>query len=307
MSTYKDVVQAAFPDKELCSRILTEAAHEPTRLPRVFEEISRYVLSLRGQTSDEIPNHAKKRKLEDVGSTQTNGAAIAGIANLVLSFECKDVSFQAPARKKLKLQLVGDAQDKRRKEIRLLAPASDKPEYALAGEHVDQAFCLPVPEKQARQMNIILFPKSGANFADGVPAEPILFTLNEIPPAGVAGADFGPVEDDTYVTVTKSALARFMSPYGNKVVMPSADEFASSIPQSHRKGEKAYHVNAHRGSKEGSQPALTTTGIFILTCLYRVPVLSRKRHSLWLQKTSSLLPLFRHRIHKLHLRSPPHV
>ncbi|KAF2461559.1 histone chaperone Rttp106-like-domain-containing protein [Lineolata rhizophorae] len=38
---------------------------------------------------------------------------------------------------------------------------------------------------------------------------------------------------------------------GLKVVRPNEDVFASSIVQQHRKHEKAYHVKAFRGSKEG--------------------------------------------------------
>ena len=33
--------------------------------------------------------------------------------------------------------------------------------------------------------------------------------------------------------------------------MPNEDEFASAIPEAHRKSEKAYHVKAFRGSKDG--------------------------------------------------------
>lgn len=37
-----------------------------------------------------------------------------------------------------------------------------------------------------------------------------------------------------------------------KVVGPDEREFVSAIPEAHRKGEKAYHVKAFRGSKEGA-------------------------------------------------------
>lgn len=37
-----------------------------------------------------------------------------------------------------------------------------------------------------------------------------------------------------------------------KVVCPDEREFASAVPEAHRKGEKAYHVKAFRGSKEGT-------------------------------------------------------
>lgn len=37
-----------------------------------------------------------------------------------------------------------------------------------------------------------------------------------------------------------------------KVIRPDDREFVSATPEAHRKGEKAYHVKAHRGSKDGT-------------------------------------------------------
>lgn len=39
-----------------------------------------------------------------------------------------------------------------------------------------------------------------------------------------------------------------------KVIRPEEREFVSATPEAHRKGEKAYHVKAHRGSKDGIFP-----------------------------------------------------
>lgn len=39
-----------------------------------------------------------------------------------------------------------------------------------------------------------------------------------------------------------------------KVVRPDEREFVSAMPEAHRKGEKAFHVKAFRGSKEGIHP-----------------------------------------------------
>lgn len=36
-----------------------------------------------------------------------------------------------------------------------------------------------------------------------------------------------------------------------KVVRPDEKEFVSAMPEAHRKTEKAFHVKAFRGSKEG--------------------------------------------------------
>ena len=241
-------VQAAFPDEELRKRIWVEA-HQPTQLPRLFEDLSRYVLSLNAQqqqqqqSSHDMPTNLKKRKLED-GSSQTNGTATAaGIANAHVMFEYKDVSVQIPARKKLRVQLVGDSLDARRSEVRLVNPNNDDTESSLPGESIEQVFCLPVPDKQQRQSYFALLPKQGAS-TDGKPAEQILFTLNDTPQS-----DAG---DETNVSSTRRALSQLLARYDKDVTVPDAGEFASSRPQHHRKGEKGYHVNAHRGSKEGN-------------------------------------------------------
>lgn len=42
-----------------------------------------------------------------------------------------------------------------------------------------------------------------------------------------------------------------------KVIRPDDREFVSATPEAHRKGEKAYHVKAHRGSKDGTPPHST--------------------------------------------------
>ena len=247
-------IQAAFPDEEMQKRIWTEA-HRPSQLPRLFEDISRYVLSIKQDQQNhprlqdqELPTNPKKRKLED-GSAQTNGVVTVDIASPVIAFECPDVSVQIPARKKLRIQIVGDAGDAQRNELRLLNPTTNEIEYAVAAQNIDQVFCLPVPDKQQRQSYIAIFAKPGAI---GVEPEQILFTLTETSPPTLASSTLDTVTaDDTYVTATQQAFTRLLQHYGKSVTVPSASEFASARPQSHRKGEKGYHVNAHRGSKEG--------------------------------------------------------
>ncbi|OTA22171.1 Histone chaperone [Hortaea werneckii EXF-2000] len=53
-----------------------------------------------------------------------------------------------------------------------------------------------------------------------------------------------------------------LAKYGKKIARPTEKEFASAIPQSHRKGEKAWHVKAHRGTKEGYLWFLSTGILF---------------------------------------------
>ena len=245
-------VQAAFPDTELCSRIHAAASNEPTRLTALFEDISRYVSSLQQQPQPQNnPTNAKKRKLEDTSSNisiaqqQQNGAHSDGVADPVVAFACKDVSVQIPARKKLKVQFVYGANDDRTRQLRLLNSTTEATEYALPVSQVDEVFCLPVPDKQARQTYFAVVPKIGSG------GEQVLFTLNDTAPSTSSVSSEEVREDDTYVTLTRRAFEDMLAPYGKKVVLPDAAEFASSRPQPHRKGEKGFHVNAHRGSKEG--------------------------------------------------------
>jgi len=235
----------------------------PAELAQLFEETA-HLIQPSSQQSATSATNAKKRKLDDsTAVAHTNGTAPTELSNPQLTFECKDVSFQAPARKKLKLQLVADGNDKSRQEIRLQNQQNEQVEHTLSSGQIDQAFCLPVPEKQQRQWNFVLFPKPGTTNAEGVPCEPVVFPMNEMPPTGAFLAEYQAMETDTFVTVTELGLNKLLNPHGKHVVRPSAAEFASSIPQSHRKGEKAYHVKAHRGSKEGepdtNQPSLRTS------------------------------------------------
>jgi hypothetical protein len=292
-------VQAAFPDEELRKRIWT-AAHQPNQLPRLFEDISRYVLSLKMQqeNSHELSTNQKKRKLDD-GTAQANGTASADIASPVVAFECKDVSVQIPARKKLRVQIVGDAADARRNELRLLNSTTNDIEYALPAQNIDQVFCLPVPDKQQRQSYFAVFARPTAPGAEG---EQILFTLTETSPPSLASSTQDPVTaDDTYITATLQAFTRLLQHYGKSVTVPNAAEFASARPQSHRKGEKGYHVNAHRGSKEGTQSQHHPRNYILLTQEIRLPLLPPHRHTVRVQETPRLLPLSRHREHLVHI------
>lgn len=54
---------------------------------------------------------------------------------------------------------------------------------------------------------------------------------------------------ETYQGFLQSAMNGKLE--DTQVVGPNAKEFVSAMPEAHRKGEKAYHVKAFRGSKEG--------------------------------------------------------
>lgn len=214
------------------------------------------------RNGDQLPEEplAKKRKLE-----QTDEAAARSIRTKAgsyeisnppeIDFECKDVSFTSPLRKKLKLQFVHDNINLLIRQIRLINQATSAVEYTLRGEDVDTMFCLPVPDKAQRQQNFVVFPLPGSQSYDGSPAEPLVWTMNETkgkPEVVSVSTRLHGSEEDTFVNVTRRELDHFMASLQKKLVLPDEREFASEIPQSHRKGEKAFHTKAFRGSKEGS-------------------------------------------------------
>lgn len=110
-----------------------------------------------------------------------------------------------------------------------------------------------MPEKAKKQHNFIIIPVHGDGVTPvpedlkGSVPEPIVWTFEEATGKNIVeGEDPGP---GPMAEVIHHCLIQAGT--GKEVVFPDADEFASAIPESHRKGEKAYHVKAHRGSKEG--------------------------------------------------------
>jgi hypothetical protein len=248
-----NIQQGFVHDQGLARRILQASVDSNHALLPLFNDIAQYI---RVQHLDNN-NHAesaavapaasstKKRKLEGEGALplgNPNPTSSAQIQNRITTFESDGISVSVPARKKLKLEFSTSASSPQQGEIRLLNPTDSAVEYILPTASIDQAFCLPVPEKQARQWNFCVFPQPNALGADGTtPLEQLVFTINE-PKAGAEVND---------VLNTETQLNALLAPYNRSVTRPSDAEFASSIPQSHRKGETAYHVKAHRGSKEG--------------------------------------------------------
>jgi hypothetical protein len=110
-----------------------------------------------------------------------------------------------------------------------------------------------VPEKAKKQHNFIIIPVHGDGVnpvpeeLKGSAPEPIVWTFEEATGKNIIeGEDPGP---GPMAEAIHHCLIQART--GKEVVFPDADEFASAIPESHRKGETAYHVKAHRGSKEG--------------------------------------------------------
>jgi hypothetical protein len=251
------------------------ADHFRNGIPELLRDISIFVLSLpqpsQADTASTEPT-AKKRKLEQSSqvpdrsiATENGSHEISGPPSV--DFECKDVSFTSPLRKKLKLQFVHDAANSRIRQIRLLNQATNAVEYTLRGEDVDAMFCLSVPEKAQRQQSFIVFPLPGTQNHDGSSAEPLVWTMNETKASPEIINSSARNEEDTFVDLTRRELDSFMASFSKRTVLPDEREFASEIPQSHRKGEKAFHTKAFKGSKEGQyiQSQIHPTPRFVTT------------------------------------------
>jgi hypothetical protein len=124
----------------------------------------------------------------------------------------------------------------------------------------EYAFYLPVPEKSQVQHNYILFPKGSCLSplkTGGTVKEPLVFTVpSTAPPQGSFGgskADAASAVSDSYQTLFHWALKTHLKGAGSAVSIVAADpnKFHSVQRQPHRPNEKAVHVKAFRGSKDG--------------------------------------------------------
>ena len=105
---------------------------------------------------------------------------------------------------------------------------------------------LPVPEKAQKQYNYCLIPTMGST------SEPLLWTVNDGAPLQAKFHD-PKIQNDTGGSdeIIERVLEYTMRDSKRKVTFPDEAEFVSATPESHRKGEKAYHVKAFKGSKDG--------------------------------------------------------
>ena len=84
------------------------------------------------------------------------------------------------------------------------------------------------------------------------PAEQILWTVPNtiLKPSQVSG-ELAIEAEDTYKSLLLRVLNRRLAPFQKQIEVPNEKEFASQTAQTYRKGEKAVHVKAFRGSKDG--------------------------------------------------------
>ena len=86
--------------------------------------------------------------------------------------------------------------------------------------------------------------------------EPFVFTVNDGPLKAFtveSPALKTAIGDASPEAVLERVLNAIMHDNGVKVTLPDESEFVAAVPESHRKGEKAYHVKAFRGSKDGKR------------------------------------------------------
>lgn len=121
---------------------------------------------------------------------------------------------------------------------------------------IEYITCLPVPDKAARQWNFCVFPEGSEGIGDGT-GDAIVFTVPDGAPKTATGDGMGTGHDTTsYRSLLVDAFNALLKTTKSQpsVQEPIEATFYSALPQSHRKGEKAFHVKAHRGSKEGTTP-----------------------------------------------------
>lgn len=129
-------------------------------------------------------------------------------------------------------------------------------ETNLCCVQLGHALCLPVPEKTQKQFSFCIIPE----FADGITPPPegatapdaMVFTVLDGPAKAAfsgSGQQIGNNPGETAEGLIRKILNENMP--NTSVVRPDEREFVSAMPEAHRKGDKAYHVKAFRGSKEG--------------------------------------------------------
>ncbi|KAL6235173.1 histone chaperone rtt106 [Aspergillus navahoensis] len=270
-STQIPAIEDAFgAEPALKKRIYDAIGSTPQYFP-LFEDIARYTSSLRTRNANSVQPiqiihdepAAKKRKLENgTGSGTGSAQSLADLkTRKALQFYMQDVSFAMPQRKKLTLEVTAG-----NKYLRARNQTSKEVEFGVPLDRIQHALCLPVPEKTQRQFNFCIIPQ----YADGInlptngepTSEAIMWTINDGPAKAAFsghGQQIGNGEGETAESLVRRVLNENLSHI--QVVLPDAQEFASAMPEGHRKGEKAYHVKAFRGSKEGYLFFLST-GIF---------------------------------------------
>ncbi|OAL32793.1 hypothetical protein AYO20_07750 [Fonsecaea nubica] len=249
----RDAINRAFANNsQLRKRIFDAIDATPQHAP-LFEDIASYHLhshQVNGSAQDEPAS--KKRKLPDGSSLPLAQTARKSDQPREVVFEARDISFSLPQRKKLHLGIAQYGADINGADTKFAIytrnPASNEVEMEVPLDQVTYALRLPIPEKAAKQYNFVLLLKPDSNNN----TDAIIWAVSDgplksghIPSSDLAKIAPGP--DD----MLENALGYLLQKSGKSLTLPTAEEFSSAKPESHRKGDKAYHVKAFRGSKDG--------------------------------------------------------
>ncbi|KAK4096119.1 Rtt106-domain-containing protein [Parathielavia hyrcaniae] len=254
------------------------AADNPTRT-RLFNDIASFIRE-RLDSADAQDEPASKRRRIDVAQTQFNGhpqnrtlptATSSQLASLSpdaasqdpILLEIKDISVTAPQRKKYDFCFTKNF-------LYARAPGTSVPVQGIIypWQSIEHAFYLPVPDKSQAQYNYVLLPRDSylpvtkqgsANPGDRPAAlEPLVLTVSATAPkpGSVGGPSAMPAEavSDTYSSLFHWALTTWMRSAGNhscQLIGSDPKLFHSVARQPHRPSEKAVHVKAFRGNKDG--------------------------------------------------------
>lgn len=215
----------------------------------MFYDISTYVCPLKSSSDTDENNQAsKKRKLNDNGETKQETKQESRHGNGVNNghwekgtySEIKEISFSIPQRKKLTLE-IGKLPNQ---GLRASNPSTGGTEFQVQWSDVEHVVCLPVPEKAQVSHNFCVFTNSVA--------EQVLWTVpGNVPKAGIVGNEIHAEPDETFKDILIRLLNQCLKSRKARVIVPDEKEFVSQTAQASRKGEKAVHVKAFRGSKDG--------------------------------------------------------
>ncbi|EAS33013.3 histone chaperone [Coccidioides immitis RS] len=277
------IINKAFgPNQPLQQRIYQALAASPDLRP-LFEDIAKYTSDLQDATSNAAappqPSRSqaqpvlgegpapKKRKIANGGDSIRSSSALAGMTqDADLQIYVQDMSFAVPQRKKLQLEITrapGNVE-----YLRARNQALNMIEFGVPFPKIQHVLCLPVPEKSQKQFNFCIIPEGNDGISAAKPGEPVYETIVWTVPDGPPRTAFlgsgtpameGASLAETYQGYLQSILDEKLK--HTRVICPDEKEFVSAIPEPHRKGEKAFHVKAFRGSKEGYM-FLLSTGIF---------------------------------------------
>ncbi|KAI9766286.1 MAG: hypothetical protein M1835_007216, partial [Candelina submexicana] len=260
------VIDKAFSERPDLKKRVWDAISQTPQHTDLFTGIAEYTIELkRGNSAvatlnpkvkDDGPA-SKKRRLD-----AQNGDG--GIGHDAASepwregsdyYAMGDIAFTVPQRKKLSLELGNSTATEG--GLRARNPSSGELEFGIAWEDIEHAVCLPLPEKAQRQYTFCVFPRYGDGITsplEGIEAaEPMVWTVPDASPKAASvtcGKDVVTDIEDTYKAFLIGVLNQKLETVGRMVIEPEEKQFASSIVQSHRKGEKAFHVKAFRGSKD---------------------------------------------------------